>query len=327
MDPKESERLFKEADQLYREGRYGEALQSLEPLDAAFPDTKNILLPKAMCLVHLGQVDAAQSIYERLAARHPVEKLRKLGKLLEKSRQDDPLDALDAVLGAKPDDLANARITASPQSVREARERQEAAQAGGPAAQAKDEGRAWGKWAAIGGGVALLLVIIIVPFFANPDAERPQREQPEMTVITEDGLEDLPAAEARRFLIVLAAVAIPVFIVLLPLPIFLTLLFFGELPRETFWENYGILLLYMLGIYLMSSIIAGVLSLVLPGGIGGLGWLFGFLYLVHATFELGFARTLIFFGFNVAVVVLIEAPLLIMLLRLFHFEVPFSAVL
>ena len=65
MDAQEATRTFKQAEALYAKGRHAEALQLLENLDLNFPNTKNILYPKALCLTALGrkaEASAAQSV-------------------------------------------------------------------------------------------------------------------------------------------------------------------------------------------------------------------------------------------------------------------------
>ena len=51
----EGKRYFDDADALFRACRYEEALAALRALDSAYPGTKNILFPMALCLEHLGR--------------------------------------------------------------------------------------------------------------------------------------------------------------------------------------------------------------------------------------------------------------------------------
>lgn len=64
MDNSEAQFLFAEADRLFREEQYLEALQYLSQLDSAFPDTFNILYPMVLCCEKLGRTAEA---YERCA--------------------------------------------------------------------------------------------------------------------------------------------------------------------------------------------------------------------------------------------------------------------
>lgn len=317
MDTRESRHLFEEADRLYRAGQYAEALRVLDRLDEAFPDTRNILVPKAMCLVHLGDVPQADAIYASLAARYPEERLQKLRKLLERAAPPEPapVDALDAVLNVCAAGLENARITATPESLRRGRQAD-----GAVAAVPPQEGAGWGRWVAIGVAVVVVLGFLSLPLFVESDGTQPAGDRPEMTLITDATLAELPRSELTRFLLVFAVVALPISLVSLALSIFLTLLFFGELPRETFLENAVVLLAYSLFILVITGVSWVILSFFF-GTASGLGVLVGFLYAVHATFELGFVRTIIFFVIFV-VMTLIESPIVAAILRLFYFDVP-----
>lgn len=64
MEKSEAEFYFHEADRLFKEEHYLEALQHLAALDNAFPGTFNVLFPMALCCEQLGRIDEA---YERCA--------------------------------------------------------------------------------------------------------------------------------------------------------------------------------------------------------------------------------------------------------------------
>ncbi len=66
MDARESERLFKQADELFKAGQYQQALQALSQLNQAYPNTRNILYPIALCLRHLGRTEEAVAISTQL---------------------------------------------------------------------------------------------------------------------------------------------------------------------------------------------------------------------------------------------------------------------
>ncbi|HUW62333.1 MAG TPA: CDC27 family protein [Candidatus Bathyarchaeia archaeon] len=66
MDAQEATRTFKQAEALYANRRYEEALKLLENLDLNFPNTKNILYPKALCLAALGRKDEAATACDSL---------------------------------------------------------------------------------------------------------------------------------------------------------------------------------------------------------------------------------------------------------------------
>jgi thioredoxin-like negative regulator of GroEL len=70
VKPGEASTKFKMSRRLYAERRFPEALALLEQLDAAFPDTKNVLYPHAMCLAALGRLHEARPLCERLVSKH-----------------------------------------------------------------------------------------------------------------------------------------------------------------------------------------------------------------------------------------------------------------
>ncbi|MCC6152460.1 MAG: tetratricopeptide repeat protein [Candidatus Hydrogenedentes bacterium] len=57
---------FKHADQMFREKNYPAALETLDELDKEFPDTKNVIYPRAMCLARVGRFDEALDLCRQL---------------------------------------------------------------------------------------------------------------------------------------------------------------------------------------------------------------------------------------------------------------------
>lgn len=57
---------FNRADQLFREKNFSEALVVLDELDREFPDTKNVIYPRAMCLARVGRFDEALELCRQL---------------------------------------------------------------------------------------------------------------------------------------------------------------------------------------------------------------------------------------------------------------------
>lgn len=78
MDAQESRETFQRADQLYREGRYQEALELLEALNRVHAHAKNVLYPAALCLNKLGRGHEALPICEELIARFQDPRAAKL---------------------------------------------------------------------------------------------------------------------------------------------------------------------------------------------------------------------------------------------------------
>ncbi|MCL4692212.1 MAG: tetratricopeptide repeat protein [Candidatus Hydrogenedentes bacterium] len=69
MDSSEAQRKFKLADELFRDKRYTEALTVLDKLDTAFPDAKNVMYPRALCLMKLGRPKEAHEICLKLKSK------------------------------------------------------------------------------------------------------------------------------------------------------------------------------------------------------------------------------------------------------------------
>lgn len=65
LDKKEAEFHFQEANRLYKEGYFLEALRHLSELEGAYPNTFNILFPMLLCKQKLGHIHEA---YEQCAA-------------------------------------------------------------------------------------------------------------------------------------------------------------------------------------------------------------------------------------------------------------------
>lgn len=70
MKSKDATARFDQAKQLFAQRRYAESLALLDTLDAAYPNTKNILYPRALCLAMLGRVEDALKVAQQLVARH-----------------------------------------------------------------------------------------------------------------------------------------------------------------------------------------------------------------------------------------------------------------
>jgi hypothetical protein len=95
MNKKQFEARFRAADTLYREQRYNEALLILDELDVQFPNTRNILWPRAGCMYRMRMFDEAEKVCETLIALFNDERAMKLRKKARKrSASDSALDSL-----------------------------------------------------------------------------------------------------------------------------------------------------------------------------------------------------------------------------------------
>ncbi|MFA6244980.1 MAG: tetratricopeptide repeat protein [Candidatus Hydrogenedentales bacterium] len=66
MDARHAEQLYKQADALFRQGDFRQALQLLETLNAEFPDNRDTLYAQARCLIALGRAAEARKAVEYL---------------------------------------------------------------------------------------------------------------------------------------------------------------------------------------------------------------------------------------------------------------------
>lgn len=117
MDENEARKKFELADELYRDKRYTEALTVLDKLEAAFPNAKNVMYPRALCLAKLGRPKEAHEVCMKLKALYNDPRADKLMHKLSESipLAQPPIDAgmfsrpggLDAGPGFNPMDLSN----------------------------------------------------------------------------------------------------------------------------------------------------------------------------------------------------------------------------
>ena len=83
MKAHEAEAKFKQADTLFRQARYREALELLVELDRAFPNTKRILFPLALSLFHTDCQGEAVQLCDRLIANFDYAKAKDLKARIE----------------------------------------------------------------------------------------------------------------------------------------------------------------------------------------------------------------------------------------------------
>lgn len=106
MNTQEGQAKFQGADQLFRLGRYQEALQLLVELNRDFPNTKNILFPTALCYEKLGRTAEAMQLADQLVQQFRDTRAETLkARLTTKGRIPIgglDLDAIDAQLNAAP---------------------------------------------------------------------------------------------------------------------------------------------------------------------------------------------------------------------------------
>lgn len=234
-DGKESREKFKRADVLFREERFAEALVLLTELDAIHPNTRNILVPMALCLDRLGREEEALPMCERLVRQFADTRAR---ELLERLRLPRALPAVhvDALLGDQ--DYAGAYelpdlgpITTVPV----------------PAQSEDEDGSRWPMLLLCGGCVLLIVGLLALPFIMGG------------TIGSEAASSDgaTPTAEEAGFLVgfFLGAFAVSIFSGTLAGTLALGAL--GKLPANTI----GGVVLDVGGTILVVNLISAVMSL------------------------------------------------------------------
>lgn len=69
---------FGQADMLFQQSRFDEALALLDELDQAFPNSPNIMYPRARCLVEIGETNEALDLLEELVLQFQHEEAMQL---------------------------------------------------------------------------------------------------------------------------------------------------------------------------------------------------------------------------------------------------------
>jgi hypothetical protein len=123
MRSKEAKAKFVEADRLYKAKQYEAALTVLDELDAQFPETRNIIYPRAMCLARLGKFDKALDLCQQLKVEFGdprgeslTKKIADLRKALAESEKPKEKEKVSSVaptfqiytLDSSPPDLGSA---------------------------------------------------------------------------------------------------------------------------------------------------------------------------------------------------------------------------
>lgn len=94
MDARESKERFKRADDLFRQGEYLQALHQLSALNQAYPNTKNVMYPAALCLEKLGRYEDALPLCEQLIAQFQDPRAQELKERIAHLATPKPVDGL-----------------------------------------------------------------------------------------------------------------------------------------------------------------------------------------------------------------------------------------
>jgi hypothetical protein len=259
---------FKEADTLFRGGRYREAMEVLSRLNSKFPRQKNILFPMALCLEKLDCLGEAEEILDVLIATfadpravEAKERILAALTLRDGSGALEP-NLADGVLGTKP-----------------------------VAARPRPQAASWNsrKYFIVGGVVAAAVVmagVAVVLYYAHP-ASGPAA--PTSSASSSSSTAFAPSIAMIAGLIIQFAVNVTV--------IYVALLLFRKLRKDTFLANLGDVVLTLLLISVISGA-AGVLSLPLGRGLlsvlVGLGALILSVYYFMRHYEMACLEMLLF---------------------------------
>jgi len=202
MNKEEAQARFREADRLFREGHFADALQVLEVLQRHYPDNAKILYPRARCMVALKRVDEAAQIYNQLVqlGHSRIEQLR---QEIQAARQAE-------------------------QEIASANQFQWEAPPSSPAyvVRSQRQGPNYLKWVLIIGGGVLGIVALGAFVIAMSSGEGASADPAAGQAAVENNL--------RILQIVLGIV----FFVLMGVPLYLTLRLRGKLPYESVGPDY-----------------------------------------------------------------------------------------
>lgn len=107
---------FGQADMLFQQGRYDESLALLDELDTAFPNSPNIMYPRARCLVEIGETNEALDILDELTSHYQHEEARALKAELQEAiatLTEPTANEARHHVGPKPDRARSSRRSSS----------------------------------------------------------------------------------------------------------------------------------------------------------------------------------------------------------------------
>jgi TM2 domain-containing membrane protein YozV len=113
MDAQESKVKFSQADVLFKQGDYKGAMAILTDLDRHFPNTKNIMMPMAMCLDKLDCPGEALQLCDRIIMEFGDPKAQALKTQIEHAGEAKAMFADDPTTAGTPPPLAGAPMAAT----------------------------------------------------------------------------------------------------------------------------------------------------------------------------------------------------------------------
>jgi len=269
---------YRQADALMGEERYEEALALLDELYAAYPNEKELIYTRAMCLEKVDRKQEAWGLAKRLIELHDDPRGREIQTRLEGPQQPFATDAAGTAMPtAAPADPFDIRDVMAPPPPIEV-------------ASAKSGGGM--KYVVM--AVVVLLLLVGATLLAVLDGDEDRSEpaasgrpsvttaQPQTGPVSIKELEpgQIPAGLVAAFLVILLMT-----LALGPVPLYLTLLFTGNLPGGTFLAVYLKVLLVWLGVSLLASFCPCI------------GWIAA-IYILYKVYDLGFVDFVILFALS-----------------------------
>ena len=241
MEASESKEKFKRADTLFRNGEYLQALHLLSGLNQAFPNTKNVMYPAALCLEKLGRYEDALSLCDQLIAQFQDPRAQELKERITHLATPKPADGLFDLDYSGVDASAIAGdILDIPTTTLQYK-------------PVEPEPIPWLKYTLIGLGAAAVLALIFVPLMTYEPP--PPGTVPEGTgEVTTANRAVIYAGALATFLIIVAFQTVGGYI---------ALMLMRSLPYEDVWSNsFNISASVLVATLLESSFFGFILTIV-----------------------------------------------------------------
>ena len=290
MDQNDALEKYRQADTLMEEERYHEALAVLDELYAAYPNEKELIYIRALCLEKVDRKQEAWGLAKRLIELHDDPRGREIQTRLEGIQQPvvpPPLPfATDAAASAIPTAAAGdpfdiGGVMAPPPPPIEV-------------ASAKSSGST--KYVIMAVVVLLLLVgATLLAVLDGGEEERDTGPAPARPAVTTAqpkqgpvSISTLGPEDVTPTIIILGIVMLVLGVLTGPIPLYLTLLFTGNLPGGSFVKVYFRVLLVWLALALFASIPC-------------IGWILALpvtIITLHKVYDMGFIDFLILIGMS-----------------------------
>lgn len=262
MDPAESKAKFKQADTLYREGQYQQALHLLGELNEAYPNTKNVLYPAALCLEKLGRGDEALPLCEALIEKFQDPRARELKEKIQQATAQPAENPYGLDFSSLDDSAIQGDLLDIPATTHQYK-------------PVEPEPIPWMKYSLIGLGVVAVLALVIVPVLMYEPPAEPVPTEGGARQVTAMGRGAIYASAFAMLLIVSAFQTVGAYI---------ALMLMRSLPFRDFWSN------------ILNISISMVVATLLESSF--FGFILTIFWFVKA-YDLGFLGIVLFYVFRI----------------------------